>query len=328
MNRKIILYSEGGFQLGLGNIYRSLSLADSIRSKEKDVDILFVTTSEEYVRQIIKEKGFSVTYLEDQERAFSWIIDNQPTLVVIDYLGISRERVRQIREKGIKVALIGNDSDANHDANLVVNAIVGTNFVNTIRVDEYGTKYLEGPKYLVLRDEFMQKRNRYVYKKQLQTIGMLFGGTDQSNLSCRALRDLIRADIEAKVLLILGAGYKYEKELEAVISENKRLQIQLLHNISNVSDTLLTVDFLITSPGTALFEAFCLGIPAIAFFQNESQQHVFGNFFMTMRYDSIPDLSDKIHTIYYHEMDTFRKKMEILQVGMGKSEIIENILNL
>lgn len=328
MKRKIILYSEGGFHLGLGNIYRSLSLAVSIRSKEEDAEILFVTTSEAYVRQIIKEKGFPVTHLEDQEQAFSWIIDSRPALLIIDYLGISRDKVGQVREKGIKVALIGNDSDANRDANLVVNAIVGTNFVNTIRVDEYGTKYLEGPKYLVLRDEFMQKRNRYVYKGHLQTIGLLFGGTDQSNLSCRALRDLIRADIEANVLLILGAGYKYEKELNAVIAENKRLQIRLLHNISNVSDTLLTVDFLITSPGTALFEAFCLGIPAIAFFQNESQQQVFGNFFMTMRYDSVPDLSDKIHTVYYHEMDKFREELEILQVGMGKNEIIENILNL
>lgn len=328
MNRKIILYSEGGFQLGLGNIYRSLSLAASIRLKEKDADILFVTTSEEYVRQIIEDKGFPVICLEDQEHVFSWITDFKPALLIIDYLGISRTWVWQARKKGIKVALIGNDSDANQDANLVVNAIVGTDFVNAIRIDEYGTKYLEGPKYLVLRDEFMDKRNRYVYKGDLQTIGLLFGGTDQSNLSCKALRDLIRSNIEANVLLILGAGYKYEKELNAVISKNKRLQINLLHNISNVSDTLLTVDFLITSPGTALFEAFCLGIPALAFFQNESQQHVFGNFFMTMRYDSVADLADKINTVYYHNMDSFREKLKVLEVGMGKSEIIENILNL
>lgn len=327
MNQKIIIYAEGGFRLGLGNIYRSLSLASAIHLKDRDREILFVTSSDDYVQQIIKNKGYALIALETQEQVFSWIENEKPELVIIDYLGISKDYVQSVREKGIKVVIIGNDSDANLFANLVVNAIIGTDFTNTIKVCNQ-TKYLEGPRYLVLRDEFVRKRNSYVYKGDLRTIGLLFGGTDQANLSCKILLELIRAKVELNVILVLGAGFKFEAMLNTIMSENECLKINVLHNISNVSEILLQMDFLITSPGTALFEAFCLGIPAIAFFQSESQEYVFGDFFMTKRYELVSNLLDEVKKTYYQDMDMYREKLRSLQVGQGKDEIIDNILNL
>ena len=328
MERKIAIYTEGGFKLGLGNIYRSLSLAVSIVSRGiPDDSLCFVTSSEDAIRKIIRDRGFQVVAVDDQAAAFSWLAAHRPDLLIIDYLGISETYVRSVKELGVKVALIGNDSAANQYADLVVNAIVGTDFTNRRR-QSHATLYLEGPKYLVLRDEFVEKRDRYVYKGTLRTIGLLFGGTDQANLSCGVLEALIRSGEKFRVVLILGSGYKYDAPLNALISRNESLDIHVLRNINNVSEEMLALDFLITSPGTALFEAFCLGVPSLAFFQNESQERVFRDFFMTMRFAAVPDLLGKIKSVYYEGYPAFRRALNALEVGKGKEEIIEDILNL
>lgn len=326
MGKKILIYCEGGFKLGLGNIYRSLSLAGKMIS-HKDTSVSFVTSSDDYIREIIWQKGFGSVYCNNQSEVFDRIVREKPDVLVIDFLGIPYSLVKKVKDAGVKVVIIGNDSDANREADLVVNAIIGTNFENSVRVDKYGTKYLEGPKYLVLRDEFTSRRNQYSYKGELNTITLLFGGTDQANLSCRILRTLVSSGKTYLVTLILGAGYKYMDDLECILSENKNLKVRILNNISNVAETLLDSDFMLTSAGTALFEAFCLGIPSIAFFQNESQQNVFGNFFMTRRYLDSLDIIGLMNEVYGN-IDFYREKLADLEVGTGEYEIIDNILNL
>lgn len=316
-----VFYTEGGHKLGLGNIFRSLSLAKALRGRGCG-DICFVTSSEPYACRFISDAGFEAVITQDP---LSAVLDLKPDRLIIDFLGISRDFVSKASRGGLtRIIIIGNDNDANHEADLVVNAIIGTGFVNRSFKDSYGTLNLWGPRYLVLREEFEALRDTYRPKDHIENVVLLFGGSDQADFSSKVLNSFSGTDYA--VTLILGAGYRDEENLEKVLSDFKG-KVEVFRNVGNVSDFYKKADFLFTSPGTALFEGLCIGIPAISYFQNQSQIDVFGPFMTTCRYSPDADPVSTMLDVFTNYTD-FRSKLESFAVGMGRNEIIDNILAL
>ncbi|MDR2010298.1 MAG: hypothetical protein LBQ22_07435 [Bacteroidales bacterium] len=329
MSKRIQIYTEGGLYLGVGNVFRSLSLANKIKDKEK-VEISFITSSEDYIKDIIIKQNFQVIVKNNQIDILDYIIQEKSNILIIDYLGINANFVKKIKEQNIYVIIVGNISEANSYADIVINAIIGTNFNNNIRTDVNGTLFFEGPKYLLLRSEFTQKRNSYKYRNSLKNVTLLFGGTDQANFSCKVLHNLTLYDNSLNITIILGPGYTFYEELDILI-ETKSLKnnVKILKNATNISEILLNSDFLITSPGTTLFEAFCLGVPALAFFQNKSQRDIFCSFFRTSAYEDFNNVSLKKHiTSLYEDYDSYKKELNFLSIGTGENEIINKIVQV
>lgn len=316
-----VFYTEGGHKLGLGNIFRSLSLAKALRDRGCD-EIRFVTSSEPYACSFITDAGFEAVITRDP---LSAILDLKPHRLIIDFLGIGKDFVSSASRGGqTRIIIIGNDSEANHEADLVVNAIIGTGFINRCFRDSYGTLNLWGPRYLVLREEFEELRDTYRLKESIRNVVLLFGGSDQADFSSKVLNSFSGTDYA--VTLILGAGYRDDESLEKVLSDYKG-KVEVYRNVGNVSDFYKKADFLFTSPGTALFEGLCMGIPAISFFQNQSQIDVFGPFMTTCVYSRTTDPVAMMLDVYSHYGD-FRSNLESFAVGMGRNEIIDNILAL
>lgn len=328
MNKSIILiYTEGGLKLGLGNIYRSLSLAHELAQKDF-IEVCFITSSERYVQDIICSQGFKVLAVS-KVRLINEIVEYRPSILLIDYLGIDEEFVKSVKTQiPTRLVIVGNDTDANHYADIVVNAIIGTHFKNRCFVDEYGTLNLFGPKYLVLREEFENKRNSYIYKGILKHIVLLFGGSDQANFTCKVIRQFIKAGNDYQITVITGAGYLYDEELKAMIKKaSTNVRINILKNINNVAEIYSQADFLITSPGTALFEGLCMGIPSLSFYQNNSQHEVFGDFFTTASYEDHLDIIQYIKSIY-SDFNKYNEQLRFYAVGEGRTEIINSIVKL
>jgi spore coat polysaccharide biosynthesis predicted glycosyltransferase SpsG len=324
MNR-IIIYTEGGFYLGLGNIYRMMELAKSLVKKKPELKVTFATSSENYVIELIQNNGFVVRHAQI-ETLPDWISTQNFKILIIDKLNIEETFVQKIRNnkrEDFKIVIFGNLSSANNISDLVINAIIGTDFSNNDYVDEFGTRYLTGPKYLTLRDEFIH--HAYDYKNECKNILLLFGGTDQANYSCKVLEDLLHASIQYNITLVIGKGYTYYDELESIL--NNAQNIKILKDIKNVNEVMLANDFLITSPGTALFEGLYLGLPCLALYQNESQKKVFGDFFMTKSYEDIKNLSEYIQKVY-DDFENYLERIDKFEVGRGKDEIINQIIEL
>jgi UDP-2,4-diacetamido-2,4,6-trideoxy-beta-L-altropyranose hydrolase len=321
----ILIYTEGGHKLGLGNIYRSISLANALKERGRG-NIKFITSSCKYVVELITKNGY-LPLLFKKKELLDEVIKLEPKVLVTDYLGLDEKFTKKIKDKtNSRIVIIGNNTGANKHANVVINAIIGTNFENK-KYLKNGILYLEGPKYLSLRDEFINKRQKYHYRRKLEKILLLFGGTDQSNFTCKVLEDILKYNGQYIITLIIGAGYKYDKELKKIISNFPHADISLYKNISDVSNFMLKSDFVITSAGTALFEAFCLEIPSFGLFQNSSQEKIFRNFFMTKNYYTIENIGEFMEHVY-KDYDNFNKKIALINAGGGKEEIISNILKL
>lgn len=323
---KIVIYTEGGFYLGLGNIYRMIELAKSIKSINEKSSISFVTSSENYVVDIIRDNGLNAMQFSADYLTYS-ISQLDFNILIVDKLNIEEvfiQDIRNIKALPFKVVLFGNLSSANKISDLVVNAIIGTDYNNKRYIDENKTRYLTGPKYLLLRDEFV--RFSYVYQGLCKNILLLFGGTDQMNYSCKVLKTLLQSKNEYNITLIIGKGYNFIEELDNIVL-TAHSNVQVLHNINNVAKVMLENDFLITSPGSALFEGLYLGLPCLALFQNQSQKDVFRDFITTKSLDEIEDIVLYIQNLYA-DYEDYRLKINNLEIGTGKNEIINQIINL
>lgn len=317
--KHLLIYTEGGLNLGLGNFYRCLSLCRAV-SKRWDGKISFISSSPESVCELVKAAGLEIRRCE-KEKVAEEIISIRPELLLIDVLGIGREFTSKIRKAGIDIAIVGNDTDANRDAALVVNAIIGTGLGNRAFTDEFGTLNLWGPEYLVLRDEFEALRDTYRHRGGIRSIVLLFGGSDQSDFTSKTLRRLGGKGYDISV--IVGKAYPFLEELRSIAGEDTKVYC----NISNVSEIFRSADFLFTSPGTALFEGLCLGIPSISFYQNESQKEVFGDFFTCREFDSVQDpemLMKKVYAGY----EGFERERRSYNVGGGRDRIVTETIKL
>jgi spore coat polysaccharide biosynthesis predicted glycosyltransferase SpsG len=323
--KRIIIYTEGNFYLGLGNVYRMLELAKSILEKVDNSQITFLTSSEDYVLQLIKNNDFNV-YQTRTELLDDFLIKQDFNVLIVDKLNISASLVQKIKtnkEIPPKIVIFGNLSAANHFADLVVNAIIGTNFKNKDYVDSFGTMYLTGPKYLTLRNEFVQ--GSHIFKGNCENILLLFGGTDQANYSCIVLRELLKSSFQYNITLVLGKGYQFYNELENILSEAKFVRV--LKDISNVYEVMMANDFLVTSPGTALFEGLYIGLPCLALYQNDSQKEIFSDFFTTKSYEELGSVSCYIADVYSN-FSNYKKELDELEIGNGKHDIINQIIEL
>jgi len=324
--KNIIFYTEGGVKLGLGHIYRTLSLADQLK---KNADITFLTTSGIIEINKIKEKDFPVFSFKDSIEIEKKILELTPDILIIDKLEVDPDFCKRIKNHfGPKIIIFGNTSSANDYADVVVNAIIGTNYSNKSHIDpKTNTQYLQGPRYLVLRDEFYNSKKLYKYKKDLKRIILLFGGSDQANLTTNVLTELLKMNHEFQIDVILGNRFSFHSELNQLLTifPEKKNSVRIYSDVKDIAMRMNNSDLIITSPGTTMFEACYLRVPAIALCQNQYQIDMNKDFKLAYDFTDIKDFEKFIYN-FYHNYEKEKSYLKKLQFGEGKNEIIQSIL--
>jgi len=325
-DKKVVIITEGGLTIGLGHVYRTLALAKEL-SKLSEVN--FLTTSGEVVLNKVKENGFKISKSKDENELKEQLNLDNPDVIIIDKLQVDENFAKHIKTN-LKVRLIifGNVSSANKYADVVINAIIGTNYKNKSHLDENtNTLYLEGPKYLVLRREFYEHKNSYKFRDNLENILLIFGGSDQANLSSQVADKLLSINRDFRINIVLGPAFKFDNELNTVLKKHnvRRNKIRIYRNVNNISKLMQDTDLVFTSAGTAMFESFCIGASTIVFYQNSLQRNMFRNFIMTYDFNEITNLEGFIFDIY-KDYYINKRKIDELSVGGGKEEIIDAIM--
>lgn len=322
----ISIFTDGNVKMGLGNVYRTISLANQLKKYAK---IKFLTTSDDEIISKIKKNNFGVFQGKNINAIEGQAKMDKPEILIIDKLDVNESFCENIKKSfNPKIVIFGNTTSANKFADVVINAIIGTNYKNRSYVDKYNrTLYLEGPKYLVLRDEFYDYKNSYKFVNNLEKILLIFGGSDQANLSSKILKKLLCIDRKFKIDIILGLKFKYGPGLNNILNQNNKdhKAINIYKDANNVSELMRGSDLVITSPGTTMFESFCIGIPTIALYQNKLQKDIFKNFIMTYDLDEIKNFKNFLIETY-NDYNKNKIKIDELKVGDGKDEIIRSII--
>lgn len=260
MHRKKILFRVDGYvELGLGHIYNCITLALSM--VEHDVLLVTREDAEPGIKKI-KETNLPYRTFREEEDLTGIIQDFQPDVWVNDCLSTSKEYIEWLKTQVSRVVTIEDLGEGAKAADAVINALYDES--------EHCKNYYNGYRYVCLRDEFQIEQPKE-FSKTVQNIMVMFGGTDPSNLN-RLVYDAILSQIErfSGICFYFITGIGYDNEINGVVTRPKE-NVFVCPNVPRVTKYLKEADLVIMGQGRSIFEAACMGVPAVVLSQNERE---------------------------------------------------------
>ncbi|GAH05045.1 unnamed protein product, partial [marine sediment metagenome] len=120
-----------------------------------------------------------------------------------------------------------------------------------------------GPEFVPLRQEFQDfnKKNKES-KKQVESILVTLGGSDTYGFLPKVVQALSGIPKTIEVKVIIGPAFNHHTQLDEVIKRANR-PFTVLKSITNMAEFLFNSDLVVCSAGLTLFEAACVGTPAV-----------------------------------------------------------------
>lgn len=262
--KKIILRVDGHKTLGMGHIYRCLTLAYNLTGH----DIVFVTKKEhEEGLKKLQDSHMKVHTISSNEDFYAFIKNCKPDIIVNDCLNTEADYIENLKSLVNRVVTLEDIGTGAELAHASINALYEDNTI--------GGNYYWGEKYVCLKDEFLIA-NPSEYSEQVKNIVVIFGGSDPSNFTERIykLAQVSHRDFpNIHFDFILGAGYDNSVHK---ITTLPNLNINVVQDVKRISDYLAKADLAFTSQGRTVYELACMGVPAIVLAQNEREtKHTF-----------------------------------------------------
>ncbi len=266
---KVIFRVDGDEELGLGHVYRAITLAN--RMFNQDLCFLMEKSKRLGIAKV-GEYNYERVKIADQEDVFLKLDELRPDIVINDVLDTGEEYISRLKRKGFFIVNF-EDLGAGADyADVVVNALY--------EKSEAPDNSYYGYKYACLRDEFFIFTPKRIEKK-VKEILLLFGGSDPNNLTLRSINAVEKLNLKnISVIVVVGLGYKFKKELETCIDrlKDKGFKIVKKENVKTVAKLLSRTDLVVTSNGRTIYEVAAMAVPCISISQNEREvRHLFSH---------------------------------------------------
>ncbi len=270
---KILIVTIGNNDLGLGHIYRTITLADSFLGN--DVSFFLLNSSSDKARSIVKQYGYEI-YQGKLEEVFT--LSKRFNIIINDILDTDNWYISMLRKQGNFVVNFEDLGSGAQEAHIVFNALYE-------RLDA-PVNHRYGYKYAVLNEKFIiEPPNNF--NDQVSQILITFGGVDQNNLTLRSIRALKSLCTKRKLGLkiIIGPAYKYSKELIEFLRRENLPQIRLVKDVKNMASEMRGIDLAITSNGRTVYELAAMRIPMISIAQNDRETlHTFARYNSGVKY--------------------------------------------
>jgi len=131
-----------------------------------------------------------------------------------------------------------------------------------------------GPRYALLRSEFKKQRQVFQEKnKTIETLLIMFGGTDPDNETLKVLQALITIEnIDIQINVIISEKNQYLNKIRTLIGQIKNAC--LISNPNNVAELMANADLAIGAGGSSSWERCCVGLPSVLVSMAENQEEV------------------------------------------------------
>ncbi len=254
---KVAIYVNGNNKRGIGHIYRALELADEFYSKPDIYYDLNQTDSKVFGRtthNLIPVNGIAELFSKCREEQYSIFI-NDILATSIDYM----IGLRSVLPKA-KIINFEDDGEGVLKADLVFNALYGNSDLPQVKAGEQ--YYISGKTFMFYEP--------IKIKEKVKKVFISFGGADPQNYSDRLLSMISKPDYrEYQFIVVLGRA---KQNVEELLKYNRCENIEVLFDVPNMPELMISCDIGITSRGRTGYELAVLGIPAIAMAQNQREE--------------------------------------------------------
>jgi spore coat polysaccharide biosynthesis predicted glycosyltransferase SpsG/CMP-N-acetylneuraminic acid synthetase len=261
---RVLFRVDGGAALGMGHVYRSLAIADALRSGSR-AEIAFLMSADHTEGLLtVSRHGYPVRVMagRGQEGAIEHIRDFAPAILINDLPALEAGYLTALSHLGATTVNLVDTLDdlqtTEHYAQVIVSVM------NQERETPEG--FYGGPAYAILRDQFRGREKEV--RPEGRMVLLSFGGSDPQGLTLKAARALQGLPEAVKVLAVAGPAFSYRKEFEALERTLSR-RVPLIHEAAgHIADLMLEADVVVGSGGMSVYEIAALGTPGIVLGQN------------------------------------------------------------
>lgn len=275
----IVFVVRGNKAVGMGHVYRSLSLADAFLGNQ--IQFLAFDSSNEAIDLII-QSGYKCEALESLEAVSERVAEVRPSIVINDILDTEESYIRNVRMSKAFVVNFEDLGRGSLSANLVFNSLY--------EFSSPPPNHRFGAKYVCLREEFLLFPPAPL-RDAATTLLVTFGGVDENNLTiktCRILPRLLSKSGLKRVLVVLGPGYIHRAEFASCMKglpPKVRSKIQVYESVNNMAKLIREADIAVTSNGRTVYELAAMGVPGVTIAQNDRETlHLFSRYSEGFRY--------------------------------------------
>ena len=270
----VLFRVDAGARVGLGHLQRCLSLASALR--QLDVRCIFLAAGEPAVRDRVVGAGFGVHALNgvgpgdesDLSQTLDTAAEDGCEGVIVDSYSVDEWYLGRLREAGLLVVAIDDTSSVPFPCHLLVNGGAQAPAL-PYRSSTGDTRFLLGPEYALLREEFWSVPARSV-ADPVRNVLLMMGGADGRNLTPLVLRLLEPLAGGFGVTAVVGPFSKNHAEIDAVVAQCRR-SVSLVRAPCSVLDLMLRADLAVSAGGQTLYELAAAGTPTLAIKVVENQ---------------------------------------------------------
>jgi UDP-2,4-diacetamido-2,4,6-trideoxy-beta-L-altropyranose hydrolase len=267
----ILIRADASVPLGTGHVMRCLALADQL--VKKSASIHFACREEKgNLADLIQAKGYGLSVLPagiGLEADREWVLRllrarSHPIVwVVVDHYGLDASWESPLRSAAGRLMVIDDLADRPHDCDLLLDQNLYMNLEARYRcLVPPGCRTLLGPRYALLRPEFVEAR-RSLRKRdgRLTRILISFGGSDPTNGTIKSLEAMRLLDsLCLHIDLVIGAAHPRRDEVRRLCAGMKGVDIH--ENTRNMARLIAAADLALGAGGTSTWERCFLGLPS------------------------------------------------------------------
>ena len=284
MSQLILIRTDSSQKIGSGHVMRCLTLAEELRESGATVEFI-VRDHQGNINQQIKNRDFKVNLLQrttiksqqdltgyvkwlgvkqdiDADEAIQIAKDKEIEWLIIDHYALDRNWETKLRPYTKKIMVIDDLANRQHDCDLLLDQ----NYINNkLRYNDLLLPYtikLLGPKYALLRKEFIGNKNNRKQSYTIKRVFVFFGGTDPNNLTRLALKVLTQPKL--KYLLsdvVIGSSNPHQSELKKEVEKYSNIKLHI--QIDNIAELMSKTDLALGAGGATTWERIALGLPSI-----------------------------------------------------------------
>jgi len=301
----VVFKVQGGHDVGMGHIYRSICLADALTESGMVVDSFFCNP-DKISRRFLECRGYDVNpYVggtADKAILSQYLSENMIDGIILDQPVPEPALLGTLRVFRIELFVAALDySDLTENRlDLIVN-LYNHNHQFQAPQSKSGT-CVEGLSYAIIRPDF----DPYIIRKKTirkhsQDILVSFGGGDprgNTELVLDTLTAFQKGNMRFHV--VIGPNLK-DKEVVCRKAAKLHKIVRLYKSVTNMAELMFFCDFGLHGAGTMMLEMAALGTPSIVLPQNETEWS-FGRFFVDHDVVKMPGYADNLNKVQLAEI--------------------------
>lgn len=272
----IWIRADANREIGAGHVMRCLAIAGAL--KKRGLEVCFLT-ADESAAPLLEARGQEYRILHTRYTDMEGELDVLEGLLagqergffLADSYFVTTRYFHRVREW----AFVGYVDDRCLSG-LPLDLLINYNIFAHAGLYAQGGRYLLGPAYVPLREEFTDVP--YQVREPASRVLVTTGGSDRYNLAGRFLEKALAlpGTAELEYCVVSGAFNPHFKELKELADRHPNVGIR--SNVSDMSGLMQESDLAVTAGGSTMYELSAVGVPFVCFSFVDNQEPIVEGF--------------------------------------------------